>query len=361
MGFWDNLKGDTGAMRLAGIGQVLSALDQGQTPNVAPYLEAIGAQKQTDAFRQSLQSDDMMGKFSAEERSFLATLPPQLAQNLIAERLFAQSAPVNLQTFTGPDGMVYSFNPQTGETAPLTGAKPGGPNGAAKRGLNPQYGVDANGNPVLLQLGEDGTAVQTAMPEGVTLSREPIKLDAGTHYVLLDPITRQPVGQVPKDLAGAESEKAQGKAQGEAAAALPGAYAEAEHVIGLVDELIEDPYLKDMVGPVQGRLPNMSADAARVQSKMDQVTGQGFMAARQFLKGQGQITDFESRRAEAAMTRMNAAQSYDDYVDALREFQDAVRVGVLKAELAAGQSGGGQSPAQPPAKRRTWTPDGGLQ
>jgi GH24 family phage-related lysozyme (muramidase) len=87
-------------------------------------------------------------------------------------------------------------------------------------GLTPQYGVDENGNPVLIQIGKDGTAVRTPLPDGVSLSKQPIKMDAGTHFVLLDPITRQPVGTIPKDNRGEASEKAvgtaTGKAQGEA-------------------------------------------------------------------------------------------------------------------------------------------------
>ncbi len=82
-------------------------------------------------------------------------------------------------------------------------------------GLNPQYGVDANGNPVLLQLGKGGNAIQTGMPEGVTLSKKPIKIDAGPNYILLDPITRQPIGDpIPKNLAEAERQKALGKSEG---------------------------------------------------------------------------------------------------------------------------------------------------
>lgn len=94
--------------------------------------------------------------------------------------------------------------------------------GAADLGLNPQYGVDANGNPVLLQLGKDGKVVQSQMPQGITLSKEPIKLDAGTHFVLLDPITRQPIGQIPKEnyeeARQSAAGGAAGKAEGEAMA-----------------------------------------------------------------------------------------------------------------------------------------------
>lgn len=117
------------------------------------------------------------------------------------------------------DGRLY--NQRTGEVRNA----PTNPNAPpSDLGLNPQYGVDERGNPVLLQLGKDGKVVRSSLPEGVTLSKEPIRLDAGTHFVLLDPITRQPVGQVPKNLAEAESQKAQGTAQGKAQAETQSEY-----------------------------------------------------------------------------------------------------------------------------------------
>lgn len=83
-------------------------------------------------------------------------------------------------------------------------------------GLNPQYGVDAEGNPVLIQIGKDGTSIRTPLPEGVTLSKEPIKLDAKTHWVLLDPITRQQVGIIPKETYEEAVQSATGTAAGKA-------------------------------------------------------------------------------------------------------------------------------------------------
>ena len=60
---------------------------------------------------------------------------------------------------------------------------------------------------------------------------------------MLDPITRQPVGQIPKDLSGAERQKAEGKALGEADSAyssltskMPGL----ETVVKKLDDLSED-------------------------------------------------------------------------------------------------------------------------
>lgn len=99
------------------------------------------------------------------------------------------------------------------------------PGGGTEYGLNPQYGVDAEGNPVLIQLGKDATGVQTKLPDGVRLSKEPIKLDAGTHFVLLDPITRQPIGQIPKDNYGAAYQTGSGTADAKSDAETRSEYA----------------------------------------------------------------------------------------------------------------------------------------
>lgn len=237
------------------------------------------------------------------------------------------------------------FNTKTGEwtNAP---ANPNAP--PSDLGLNPQYGVDQQGNPVILQLGKNGKVVQSQMPAGVQLSKEPIKLDAGTQWVLLDPITRQPVGTVPKDKQGEADQTATGKAHAEARAAFPQVEAAANQMISSIDSLAEDPYLDSMVGSVQGRwLPNVSSDAARVQSKMDQIGGQSFLQAFNSLRGAGQITEQEGSKATAAMGRLNTAQSEADYRAALGELRSVVIGALDRARRTA--SGGAPSAAAPKA------------
>ena len=133
-----------------------------------------------------------------------------------------------------------------------------------------------------------------------------------------------------------------GKIQGEARARIAGHRAVADNTISLIDELLNDPDLAGSTGPIQGRLPNVSGGAIRVQTKLDQLQGKAFLEAYNILKGGGQITEVEGTKAEKAMVRLNTAQKDEDFVDALNDFKDAVTLGMQKLEADAGL--GGASP-----------------
>lgn len=224
---------------------------------------------------------------------------------------------------------------QREELARIAGLQPGTPEyqefmltgntvgrGANEYGLNPLFGTDEAGNVTVMQLGKDGTAVMTKLPEGVT-----------------------PNLGIRKEEEARGS--AVGKQAGEAAADLSGARITADRTLGLVDELYNDPYLESMIGPIEGRLPNVSASAGRVQSRMDQLQGTAFLEAYNMLRGGGQITEVEGKKAESAMARLRTAQNEADYRAALMDFRDAVETGISKLEARAGttafksQAGGG--------------------
>jgi hypothetical protein len=219
-------------------------------------------------------------------------------------------------------------------------ARSGDGSGGGQFGLNPVWGTDANGNPAMLQLGKDGRPQQVPLPNGFNIARDPIRVDTGMGTALLDPQTRQQIGFIPKDVAGEAAATTMGKGQGEAAVSLPAARQTASMVSQQIAELKADPYLKRMVGPVNSRMPNLSAEAARVQARIDQLQGGAFLQARQMLKGGGQITDYEGRKAESAVVRMNQAQSLQDFNTALDDFNSAVGDGIAKLEAQAGGRGG---------------------
>jgi hypothetical protein len=94
-------------------------------------------------------------------------------------------------------------------------------------------------------------------------------------------------------------------------------------------------------------MPNVSADAARVQARMDQLKGGVFLQGYQMLKGGGAITEVEGAKAENAMARLNAAQNINDYRQALGEFKDALTTGLAKLRAQSAMVPGTQQGGQP--------------
>ncbi len=255
------------------------------------------------------------------------------------ERKKAQTPNRKFQTL--PDG-TYGFADETAATwTPLGRAPKGGANGDDELGLNLVYGQDADGNTVGFQPSKAGGLRPVTLPPGVRLTPGTSTVDLGTSIGIRDNRSGDIIQQVPKDVAGAASAGAEGKAAGEAKAALPGARAMATELDRQINSLSEDPYLDRMVGPMDSRLPNWSASSARVQSKLDQLGGGAFLQARDMLKGGGAITDFESKRAEAAFARLNTAQNEGDFREALEDFRYWVQAGVTKLEERSGAGQGG--------------------
>ncbi len=245
----------------------------------------------------------------------------------------------------------YGLDPTTpdGRDFILTGNLPQARGGNAELGLNPQYGVDDQGNPALLQLGKDGKVVKSQMPEGVTLSKTPIKLDAGTQWILLDPITRQPVGQIPKDLAGAASQTAQGTAQGAAAFDLPRVEQNANTTLSVLERMKTHPGREGSTGFIQGLLPARTSDQVDFQSLVDQTKGQSFLQAFQMLKGAGAITDIEGAKATDAISRLgNQRLSDQDYLGAIDDLETVIKTGLARAQQQAGGQQG-YTPGAPAA------------
>jgi hypothetical protein len=226
-------------------------------------------------------------------------------------------------------------------------AKANGAEKGTEYGLTPQYGTDAEGNLVLIQLGKDGTAKETPLPEGVALQKGVEKLDLGTSFQWYNTLTGQPIGQpVPKDTRGEARDKkigeAEGEATGEAVANIGGTVAKAQQALDLIQSIRDDPALASVTGMVQGRLPPMTQGGTDLNVKIQQMQGKVFLEAFDSLKGGGQITEVEGAKAEAAMARLNRAQSTEAYQEALSELSEIIKTGMERAQQKAGQG----APAQ---------------
>lgn len=301
-----------------------------------PQTASIGGGQQS-----SQQNDGMLAQLLGNphatpgQKAMLQALMRQQFQNSDPLRqLQMQKAQIELRNLQDPQQQPIKgvsvggnlVNPLTGQVIYQGNS---GESGPPERGLNPQYGVGPDGNPVLLQLGKDGTAVQTQLPDGVQLSKEPIKLDAGTHFVLLDPITRQPVGNIPKDIAGEAGQREAGKRQAGVSFDLPKTENTANDALKAVDELLTHPGLESSVGTFQGRIPDgiagvLNSDVADFRSRLDQAKGKTFLQGFQSLKGGGPVTEVEGLKAEQAFARMNQAVNEDDFRRALMDYRQAI-------------------------------------
>lgn len=221
--------------------------------------------------------------------------------------------------------------------------------GAGEYSLTPVYGTNDKGETVLVQPGKSGTAIQTVLPPGVKISAGVEKIDLGTQWGVLDKKSGQIIGYQPKDLQGKEAAEARGKAQGEAQVALPGAVSDAEQTTKKINELLDHKGLDSIVGSFDQFRPSwsLSAEGKDALARYNQLKGTAFLQAFGLLRGGGAITEVEGVKAENAMARMDRSQSEGEFKAALKDFRDAVQVGLQKMRTRAGQGGQPAAAAAP--------------
>lgn len=209
--------------------------------------------------------------------------------------------------------------------------------GGNEYGLTPVYGTGPDGKPSIVQLGKNGKPVQPQLPEGFNIARDPVKVEGPTGTSILDPQTRQVIQVIPKDVAGAASQQEIGQKQGAAMVDLPKVRQSAETIRGYIKAIKDDPYLPNMTGPIQGRLPNLTGAANTLQARIEQLKGGAFLAAFETLKGGGQISNIEGAKAEQAKARLaNMNQDDAGYLEALNDLEREVSSLVTLAEQRAG-------------------------
>ena len=179
----------------------------------------------------------------------------------------------------------------------------------------------------------------------------------------------RPLGTLQSEVSAAaelESGKASGRVAGEksteADLAIPGAEATASNVSKLIEELKAHPGKNWAIGAASTIPDALTPGTSRIDfaKRLEQIQGTAFLEARQLLKGGGAITDFESKRAEAAYGRMSRALKEEDFDKALDDFNEVVQQGVTKLRAKSGRSNsatqGPISPTQPKAPRQARNP-----
>lgn len=135
--------------------------------------------------------------------------------------------------------------------------------GAGEVSLNPVWGEDEQGNPVIGQLNKRGEFVKTKLPEGVTPSKGFEEIDMGTEWGVVSKITGQLTGRYPKDIAGKEREEKAGAGRGEAIAALESINSKMPGLETVIKRL------DDLSNKATFTMAGQGIDAARRQAGME--------------------------------------------------------------------------------------------
>lgn len=241
---------------------------------------------------------------------------------------------------------------KTGKYNQIGGAEDKSKTDAVEYGLNPVYGQDAQGNTVLGQVSKSGTFKPLDMPEGFKPSTGADKVDLGTQWGIIDRRTGQITQYIPKDLAGAESQKAQGDAQGKAIAAAPGDIQAGENALDLIDSIRNDPNREIGTGKtaILNNIPGTGA--YDFQQKVEQAKSGAFLSAIQQMRGMGALSNAEGSAATAAVTRMNTSLTEEGFLEALKDYENIVRQGVARAQSKV-------QPASPPSAAAPQAPSQG--
>ena len=78
-------------------------------------------------------------------------------------------------------------------------------------------------------------------------------------------------------------------------------------------------------------------------ARIGQLQSNAWLSARAMLKGGGAITDYESKKAEAAVARLERPKDAKEFKQALKDLRDAITEGEAKLK------GKGAAPAASPA------------
>lgn len=167
---------------------------------------------------------------------------------------------------------------------------------------------------------------------------------------------RNPAGGIrTKTAAQIESEKAQAKADIEVATAGKKIKAEdqakseinygqvaaqADEALRLVDELVKHPGFEAAVGASSKFDPRNylpGTDATGFNVRLDQIKGKQFLQAFESLKGGGQITEVEGKKATEAIARMNTAVSETEFKQAAEDFKNVIKAGAERARAKVGK------------------------
>lgn len=247
-------------------------------------------------------------------------------QGILPAALFEQAAaslpddPVQLRakltqsikTQLSPEQMLTMFAPKPTEQD----------NGQVKRF------VDTNPNSPTYGQTTAGAAVQKVASPDAQLSAQTSTANnqrsVGAQYAIADATRAAALTEKQLKIGEMQDKAAERQRQREAGIASIGAQ------IGVIDKALTHPGRETSTG-LSGTLNPTNyvpgTDAADFRSVLDQIGGAAFLQAFESLKGGGQITEVEGKKATDAMARLSRAQSDKEFEQSLRELREVMAAG----------------------------------
>lgn len=267
------------------------------------------------------------GQDMAALKAYASAFPDQFSA-LVAKNIAGKDPTATIQE--------YEFAKKSGYTGSFTdflAVKHSA--GQEQFGLTPVPGVDEKGNPILAQLSNRGAAARPVQfPPGFSFTPPVKPVDTGTGTALVTP-SGQTAGIIPKDNRKPARDKALGSAEGEQAAAAPGAIASADQMLKNIEGVEKHPYLKWSTGLTSASTRIPGTPMFDLGQRVEQIKGGAFLEAFEKLKGGGQITEVEGAKATAAIARLNLGLSEKDMREALKDLREVVEAGRARAAVRA--------------------------
>ena len=153
------------------------------------------------------------------------------------------------------------------------------------------------------------------------------------------------ISRTPKNIAGAEAAKVEGKAQGEAVASAPADYQAGQNALDLIEQIRSHGGLDRGTGVTSmgNFIPGTSG--YDFQNLVEQAKGGAFLQAVQQMRGLGALSNNEGAAATQAITRMNTATSKEAFIKALDDYEKIAHQGMAKAQSRMGGPPSSASPS----------------
>lgn len=231
----------------------------------------------------------------------------------------------------GPDGQPRQLINPANNKPFMSLPKGDGGGSAPTYGMSSEYAVDADGNTVLVQRGNDGTVKITRLPEGLRPALPTRSVDLGTTVQTVESAGGTPRASTPKDVQGEALLAQVGKDRAAQLMAAPAAVTSGTRFLAQLDALDADPNLERGTGLSSyfNFIPGTGGKAFQV--KLNKAVGSAFLDAIKALQGTGAITDREGGAATASVSGLDAGLDAASFKKELKILRDMVAKGLETA------------------------------